>query len=501
MIDHHNLILHQGVNKKLIMKAHAIILLRSGLIGICALAFASTEVVHAEEAFRDEQKPADKDSLKSVLAEGRGVDETAALKDAFRNAVAQVLGLIVYAETQVEHDEITKEQILTASNGFIESYEKVSGGLVGGIYRVEIKAKVRSKVLIGKLEKSRVLFFKPNTKKLFAEVASDMQAVHGATKLLCELLGEVHNSWVANAGKPSFDRVSRKLTVPIVIAPDRAAYKASSQRLTDLLEKIAIKKKRKMLSAIPWKEREGVPTPGRYAAYFYSNAEESEDAKTVEHRSNFDYMKEWKGYKISGWLGAEDYDELNPHAIWIWLCTSQNAGVTEWSGYAVDVEMKDVAPFLCPTWSLRVTLKDGGGASVGQYQDDPLLLDSHYGIPSCDPGIDDCFALPGFHPHAVSMGDIRHDKHGAGLRESWALGDTGKKSFPDARWTDHQGVVYRQRVLIAPMFMSLQNDLNQNYTDGIFAYWTSEVISSRFEIDPDNILKVQDVEVKFNWTK
>lgn len=69
----------------------------------------------------------DASNLKKVMAEGMGMTADEALKDAFRNAVRQVVGAVIDANTLIENDEIVEDKILTYSGGFINKYTEVPG--------------------------------------------------------------------------------------------------------------------------------------------------------------------------------------------------------------------------------------------------------------------------------------------------------------------------------------------------------------------------------------
>lgn len=322
---------------------------------IFALLIYCTAFLEIAEGAGEESKK--NDQQQTVLAEGRGVDEVSALRNAFQDAVGQVVGLVVDSQTLIKNDEVIRDRILTASNGYISNFEKLASAPESGVWLVKIRAVVERKSLIEKLEAGRVTISKPATANLFAEVASDMKAVEGASRLLCERLSEIQNSWSATAGKPSYDRALGELSVPITIMVDSAAYAASSKRLVGLLDKIALSKKRKVLSGIPCKAKDGLPTPGRFLSNFSSNQKQREQAKSFQGMAAISHYgrQQWKGYTVTDWLLAEDYDKLPPHAFWIWVCVSKRAGYTEWLGYAVDVDMAKVAPMLLPAWSLAAS--------------------------------------------------------------------------------------------------------------------------------------------------
>lgn len=88
----------------------------------------------------------------SVKGKGVGVDETAALKDAYRDAVETAVGMFVDAEQLVKNDELIKDEILTQSNAYIEGYKVLEKGSRGGLTTVKIQARVRKQLLTKKIE-------------------------------------------------------------------------------------------------------------------------------------------------------------------------------------------------------------------------------------------------------------------------------------------------------------------------------------------------------------
>ena len=90
----------------------------------------------------------------TVKVQGRGVgeDKTAALKDAYRDAIERAVGLYVDAETVAKNDEIVKEQVLTQSNAYITDYRELSETkLDGGLVQIRILATVKKQALTTKL--------------------------------------------------------------------------------------------------------------------------------------------------------------------------------------------------------------------------------------------------------------------------------------------------------------------------------------------------------------
>lgn len=87
----------------------------------------------------------------TVKGKGVGISETAALKDAYRDAIETAVGLYVDAEQMVKNDEVIKDEILTQSNAYIEGYDVISKKTADDVVVMKILAKVRTKSLTTKV--------------------------------------------------------------------------------------------------------------------------------------------------------------------------------------------------------------------------------------------------------------------------------------------------------------------------------------------------------------
>jgi len=82
----------------------------------------------------------------TVEIEGRGLDEKAALQDAFRNAIEKAIGVMVRAETEVSNFQTVKDRVLTHAEGYVSSYQVLDryhhpDGAIGVKVRVVITEK------------------------------------------------------------------------------------------------------------------------------------------------------------------------------------------------------------------------------------------------------------------------------------------------------------------------------------------------------------------------
>jgi hypothetical protein len=194
----------------------------------------------------------DKGKTQEVVGEGVGTSADLALKDAFRNAVRQVVGAYVDAETLVKNDELVEDKILTYSNGFIKTFSEIEGSkkVQGGIYRVKIKAVVETGSVIAKLKASNISIKEVDGKGLFAEVVSKMDSEKDASALLKKSFEGFPRSClkIEVKGEPKLlEKSDTKATVliQIEVSVDPKAYKAFSSKLQTVLEKLVSEKKSK----------------------------------------------------------------------------------------------------------------------------------------------------------------------------------------------------------------------------------------------------------------
>ncbi len=99
----------------------------------------------------DEPIQNDNPNNEIVVVEGIGDTMADAKKDAMRNAVEQVVGALVDAQTRVENDELI-EQILTASGAYIEKSEVLSAKKENGLVTIKLRATVVKMSLTKKLK-------------------------------------------------------------------------------------------------------------------------------------------------------------------------------------------------------------------------------------------------------------------------------------------------------------------------------------------------------------
>lgn len=190
-----------------------------------------------------------KTKTQDVTVEGTGDSSANAIKDAFRNAVRQVVGALVDAETLVKNDELVEDKILTYSNGFIKTYAEIPGSqkTQGGIHRVKIKATVETGGVIAKLKASNITVKDVDGKGLFAEVMTKLDSEKDGLVLIEKHLKDFPQNCMSAVvvGGPEIvsktdEKVIAKFTLKI--EPNLKEYKVFTDNIIPVLEKAAFKK-------------------------------------------------------------------------------------------------------------------------------------------------------------------------------------------------------------------------------------------------------------------
>lgn len=178
-----------------------------------------------------------------VVAEGVGMTEDNALKDAFRNAVRQVVGAVVDAETLVKNDELISDKVLTYSDGIVKTYEEISKKQDQGLIRIKIMATVERRSLIARLKAANVAVKDVDGKGLFAEIITQLEAEKNAEALLDKALEGFPLNVMTAEIEGTFKVVENSasgatIEVVVRIQTDPKAYSAFASKLEKTLTSI-----------------------------------------------------------------------------------------------------------------------------------------------------------------------------------------------------------------------------------------------------------------------
>ena len=127
----------------------------------------------------------------TIQAIGYGNSEDEALKSAYQNAVEQYVGVLVDSSTIIRNDQLIKNEILTFSNGYIESYKKLSSKEQMGLWEVKIDAVIKKQNI---LEKMKAINIDPidikDSEQTYAKVVSLGKSKFDAEDMLVKLVKE-----------------------------------------------------------------------------------------------------------------------------------------------------------------------------------------------------------------------------------------------------------------------------------------------------------------------
>lgn len=186
-------------------------------------------------------QPADT-AFVDIVAEGIGQSETQARTDAVRNAVRQAVGQIVSAETLVEKDDLVRDEILTYSDGFVETYSLVGSprSEAGGLVRVSIKARIQRSKLIEKVRAANITTAEVSGESLLARTQSKREQREDAVALISSELRDMPAGLVRAEmqGEPEVDDRTGKVRVKLRISIEQESYDRFIQRLVPKLEAV-----------------------------------------------------------------------------------------------------------------------------------------------------------------------------------------------------------------------------------------------------------------------
>ena len=192
-----------------------------------------------------------------VKVRGRGIGTTKmeALKDAYRDAVEQAVGLYVDAEQMVENEDLVKDQILTQSNAYIEKYKIAKEGKSeNGLIAVTILANVRKRALTRKIRgtmPSNKIDLSGISKDIHAQIVTDFKRKADTMVILKNELGNlspVKQLMKVSLGsiKPIVEPVPEdaglvRLWYPIKVEVDRTKYyKDFVPRISRIIDQIKV---------------------------------------------------------------------------------------------------------------------------------------------------------------------------------------------------------------------------------------------------------------------
>ena len=186
--------------------------------------------------------------IRTVVVEGVGDSSENAVKDAQRNAVNQVVGVLIDAKVMVENDKLIEEKILTLSNGFVKTSKVISQNKSGKLFKVKIEAVVEVTGIENILKKEKLmasgvidgesLVDQVKGKEKITKDASEM--IKKKMKNFPENVLEIQVNEKATKVLKTVGNVN-SVQYEILIKPNLEKYKTFSKSLEQILDKISSK--------------------------------------------------------------------------------------------------------------------------------------------------------------------------------------------------------------------------------------------------------------------
>ncbi len=194
---------------------------------------------------------ASKEGIHLVLAKGTGTSHADALKSALSSAIEQVVATMVRRETITDpgQSKVIKSEILTASVGLVEGYKEKSSVEKGGVWHVQILARVSDKKMKTQLERSKIPINRTGVdgEGLFAEAVSERLARQNTIQWLTPMLADypwncvkakvVEYKELAERGTKTTMTIGFKVETTI----DMAQYQKTVESLVETLDFLSVK--------------------------------------------------------------------------------------------------------------------------------------------------------------------------------------------------------------------------------------------------------------------
>ena len=180
--------------------------------------------------------------VKVVEVSGAGTDVESAEKDAYREAVRQVVGAYVNAVTRTENDELIEDNVISLSSGFVEKSETLKKSAADGLVKVRIRATVRISKVLDTLKANKISIADVDGQSLGAELLTKSDQRKGEAELIAAAFEGFPAKWFKASvhGKPRLsdrtDGTEIPVIVTILIEPDLDAFMASATKLDEALK-------------------------------------------------------------------------------------------------------------------------------------------------------------------------------------------------------------------------------------------------------------------------
>ena len=434
-------------------------------------------------AFPPESKTLKADTnTQMVTAQGVGTSPREALEDAFREAVRQVVGLVVDAKTLVKNDELIEDKVLTYSDGFVKGYKKLSETRRKGLVRIKITAVVERRSVVMKLKAANITVKRLKGKGLFAKALTDLEAKKNTAALLTKALVEFPTLVTAKqVGKPTFDQAASEIVIDVLLKVDAKAYTSHQKRLEEVLAKICLDKSSVLIKAGPV-DNSNPPLKRGINPDFRTTQWGGYSEKIVRAKAAIPLVGPLlSGKTKNGWT--------------VWVNSSRNAThtSTRWNGYVVVADVAESIRALTGQIMINVALLDAGGELVTEDEFEWVTMpDLTYK--------DGTYAIGGWNCHLplIRMAMIRHKTTGSPWPMSWSKPSLGQIVFGHLKALERNSFQkdYAVNLYIAPYSFTVKPS---GYGGIQLNYQSQLVLQRRIKATLDELKQIQSVQCEAQW--
>ena len=209
--------------------------------------FQAVELASKPTAASDAPTRAATGDVRVVVAKGVGTTVEEAKKDAYREAVRQVVGAYVEGDTLTRNDELIEDKVLSLSGALVQKADVISDSITtsDGLTRLRVRAEVKITELMKSLAKINITTTAVRTSDLAAQVTTAMDQTQTTEAMLSD--GRTWEAFPASffsmaaVGQPkvvSTRGENATVEVMICISPDTEKYLAFARRMSVILAKL-----------------------------------------------------------------------------------------------------------------------------------------------------------------------------------------------------------------------------------------------------------------------
>ena len=222
-----------------------------------------------------------------VIAAGVGSTKETAIKDGLRDAVNQVVGILIISKDRVENDQLIESKVLTYCDGFVESYKLIGEPTKdGSLVKIRMKAIVRKGKLTDSLQSAGLSTREIDAGSMMGEAITVATQKKSAVEMTTELFdgfpSNVYKAEALTAFKVSGDEDGIVIEVPVKVSIDLEKWKAWADKADKVLGAIALAK-----GSIKWNLKDSTLCPLTVARKEFASGQSNQRKKPSAIMSSF----------------------------------------------------------------------------------------------------------------------------------------------------------------------------------------------------------------------